>query len=65
MVVSQNSDETLIVIDVGIEKFELKPDWKDVMWKMRSSYLFESSETGLREDPGCDSMTIYQAYSLG
>ena len=45
-----------------MEKFDLKPDWKDVMWKMRSSELLVSDGTGLREDPGCDSATIYQAY---
>ena len=32
------------------------------MWKMRSSELIESEQTGLREDPGCDSAIIYQAY---
>lgn len=62
IVKSETLDETLIVIDMGIETFNLKPDWKDVMWKMRSSSLLESADTGLREDPGCDSGILYQSY---
>ena len=49
---SPDESQEFLVIDVEMKKTEASPDWRDIMWKMRSSDKHFADENGLRVDPG-------------
>ena len=60
--ISPDESQEFLVIDVEMKKTEASPDWRDIMWKMRSSDEHFGDENGLRTDPGCNATPFFNAY---
>lgn len=60
--ISPDASQEFLVIDVEMKKTEASPDWRDIMWRMRSSDEHFADENGLRTDPGCNATPFFEAY---